>query len=103
MIYPQKKCKVKNFEVYLAKDSAGNVVYVGSGVTGRSNHCVSGVSHVYGLNQMHFSKEDISVEIYKICETKEESLKIEETLIKELAPIFNIRHNISIPNQTTIS
>ena len=79
------------FEVYVAKDILGNILYVGSGKNGRHLHCTSGKSHVLELNKMYFMGEEIVVEVVNTCKTKSESLRKEQTLIQELNPKFNKR------------
>lgn len=81
--------KEKKFEVYIAKDKGGNILYIGSGATGRSNHCISGISSVYELNKMHFNGEHVEVVIHSSHETKEESLSAEKELILKHEPPFN--------------
>ena len=78
------------YEVYLCKVD-GEIVYVGQGVKGRSRHCISGKSHVYGLNETFFSeKRDLmSVEIHSYSVSKKEVEKVEKHLIQTIRPKFN--------------
>ena len=68
----------------------GTVVYIGSGLVGREKHTTSGVSHVYGLNKLHFTCPHlVSVHILKGFSSKEEALKEEKELILEFRPLYN--------------
>lgn len=87
--YNKRQKKEKKFEVYIAKDKGGNILYIGSGATGRSNHCISGISSVYELNKMHFDGEYVDIVIHATYDTKEDSLKSEKELILIHEPPFN--------------
>lgn len=76
--------------VYAAKHK-DEIVYIGSGVNGRENHCLSGCSHVYELNKLHFKKADTSIIVLERFITKEESLIAEKALILEYKPKYNVR------------
>lgn len=78
--------------VYAAKYN-DEIVYIGSGVNGRERHCTSGCSHVYALNKLHFSKEYVEIVVLGRFNTKEESLKVETSLIIEHKPKFNTVDN----------
>lgn len=68
----------------------GTVVYIGSGLVGREKHTTSGVSHVYGLNKLHFTCPHlVSVHILKGFSSKGEALKEEKELILEFRPLYN--------------
>ena len=81
------------YEVYVVSVAGGDVLYVGQGKLGRHQHCNSGVSHVYGLNRLHFGKVEFKVEVVETFKTKAESEKREVELIKELNPKFNLMNN----------
>ena len=84
------------YEVYMCKVN-GEIVYIGQGKVGRSRHCVSGISHVYELNRMHFSemRNSVEVEIVKFFVSKDDALKLELDLIKKHLPRFNTVHKPS--------
>jgi hypothetical protein len=94
--YPISASKVKKnnlltkYIVYAAKHK-DEIVYIGSGVNGREKHCISGCSHVYELNKLHFKKADISIHVLDRFMTKEESLVAEKELISEYKPKYNVR------------
>ena len=75
----------------------GEIVYVGQGQVGRSRHCVSGISHVYGLNKLHFSemRDSVEVDVVKFFLSKDDALKLELDLIKKHLPRFNTVHKPS--------
>lgn len=81
------------YEVYMCKVD-GEIVYVGQGQVGRSRHCVSGISHVYGLNKLHFSemRDSVEVDVVKFFLSKDDALKLELDLIKKHLPRFNTVH-----------
>ena len=84
------------YEVYMCKVN-GEIVYIGQGKVGRSRHCVSGISHVYELNRIHFSemRNSVEVEIVKFFVSKDDALKLELDLIKKHLPRFNTLHKPS--------
>lgn len=84
------------YEVYMCKVN-GEIVYIGQGKVGRSRHCVSGISHVYGLNKLHFSemRDSVEVDIIKFFLSKDDALKLELDLIKKHLPRFNTVHKPS--------
>lgn len=77
------------YEVYIAEDKDGGILYIGSGKRGRHRHCTSGSSHVVELNRMCLSGDEINVSIVFVCKTKQESINIESNLIKTLKPALN--------------
>lgn len=84
---------MQEYEVYVCKDADGEVLYVGQGKTGRSAHCNSGVSHVYGLNRLFFMGHELIVEILETGLSKESALVIEKDVICDLQPKFNLIGN----------
>ena len=71
-------------------------MYVGQGVEGRHNHCLSGISHNKRLNRYYFSNgedESMVVEVKHKNLTKEDALSIERDLIRTLNPVFNRDYN----------
>ena len=78
------------FEVYICKFE-NSVVYIGSGGLNRHKHCKSGVSHVYELNEIHFSSErdKLSVEVVEFFSNKNDSLAYEKDLILLYQPTYN--------------
>lgn len=80
------------YVVYCAK-LEDKIIYIGSGPFGRQKHCVSGCSHVYALNNLHFKGVVIDVSILRYGLTKEESLSIEKEFIQAYLPIYNKVHN----------
>ena len=63
------------FVVYQAVHN-GNVVYIGQWSDGRQHHVVSGTSHVYELNKLHFlDKVSVYVEVLHRFATKVDTVK----------------------------
>lgn len=85
----KKKSCNKIFEVYVCRDKEETIIYIGSGLVGRHKHCESGVSNVYGLNDLHFKGEKVHVKIEHTFGTKDESLAKEKELILQFKPKFN--------------
>ena len=81
-----------SYEVYICKHE-DDVLYVGQGRLGRHTHCISGCSHVYGLNRLHFGKVNFTVEVLSIHETQKEALEEELRLISLHTPKFNKVNN----------
>ena len=77
-------------EVYMCY-LACEVVYVGQGVKGRHKHCLSGTSHVYALNELHFkdNNKDMKVVVVASNLNKEDALLKERELIRSHKPMFN--------------
>lgn len=73
----------------------GEVLYIGSGAKGREKHCNNGVSHVYGLNELHFKGVEVQVTIVKGLMSKQDSLELEKQLIVSLNPRWNVVHKTS--------
>jgi len=68
------------------------IVYIGSGTPERYKHCVSGVSHLYELNRLHFTEPDsVKVYILKGYTSQEDSLAEEVELIREFKPKLNTK------------
>lgn len=82
-----------NHVVYIARDSNGQVKYIGEGKSSRPEHVNSGTSHVYNLNKEHFAGKSMAVEIYSEGLTKSESLTIERLLLARYAgcDLWNIK------------
>ena len=76
-------------EVYVVLNKDDEYLYIGSGKSGRHKHCLSGTSHVYELNKMHFDKEEYFVNVIATGLDKDESLRIEQEMILNLNPAFN--------------
>lgn len=89
MMKQKKKSFNTAYEVYICKDDLGTIIYIGSGLIGRHKHCTSGISNVYGLNDMHFKGNSVHVKIDGVFETKEKSLEREKELILKFKPKFN--------------
>ena len=85
--------KKKAYEVYICKYN-GEIVYIGEGALGRHNHCTSGTSHVYELNELRFTGDRnlFTVEV-KYFQTKKIASEIEKELIKIHKPKFNKKGN----------
>lgn len=81
------------YNVYAATNRAGEFLYIGSGVSDRHRHVTSGISHVYELNQLHFSCAPVDVNIIKEFDTRTEALAYEKELIAEKSPKFNKVYN----------
>lgn len=69
------------------------LIYVGSGINGREQHCTSGCSNVFGLNELYFQGIKTTVTVVNRCDSKEDADQIEVNLIKLHKPKFNKRHN----------
>ena len=85
-------------EVYIAYSKNREVLYVGQGNIGRHRHCVSGCSHNKELNRYYFlNGEDMSmtIEVVKVFDSEEDSLKFEDGLIILHNPRFNIKSSRS--------
>lgn len=69
----------------------GKIIYIGHGKGDRLKHCVSGVSHNYKLNALHFLQPE-TVSVVKLEEnlTKESAAQKELELIKVNQPECNI-------------
>lgn len=78
------------YEVYVCRYD-GEVVYIGQGLKGRHKHCSSGISHVYGLNEIVFCKDKDLLEIHIEFEgrSQEEAKRLEKDLILKHRPVFN--------------
>jgi len=87
---PKKDKLLTKYLVYAAKYN-NEIVYIGSGVNGRENHCLSGCSHVYELNKLHFKREVVSILVLGRFNEKEESLVAEKALIVEHKPKYNVK------------
>lgn len=81
--------------VYIARDTVGDVRYIGEGDPTRPNHVNSGVSHVYNLNKEHFSGRPMAIQLYADKLTKSEALTIERLLIQKYAgdSLWNTKDN----------
>jgi DNA-binding Lrp family transcriptional regulator len=82
----------KNFVCYTVRHN-DSIVYVGEGRKGREKHVTSGCSHVYELNRLHFSNEQVIVEIESEHSSKDEALAREEELIEMYRPKYNVSKN----------
>ena len=89
-------------EVYIARNKKDEVVYVGSGKTGRNVHVNSGVSNCYELNRLHFNGEDCDVEIIP-CENKESSEMLERSLVMDHLPRGNRNLFLKYLNNPVVS
>lgn len=80
----------KIYEVYHCKYK-GEVVYVGQGGKGRHKHCNSGVSHVFGLNEVYFKEgcDVLQAEVLHLSNNKEAVLAVEKDYIRKHQPVFN--------------
>ena len=84
------------YEVYVAYDKQGNPLYVGQGTKGRHKHCTSGKSHNKLLNKFYFTQgeNELVVKVIHSNLTKEDSLRIEKEMIRDLNPEFNLTNKI---------
>lgn len=69
------------------------LVYIGSGLEGRQNHCTSGCSHVVELNHSQGQGKEIRVEVLRDELSRGVSLVVERELIKKFLPAYNKTHN----------
>jgi len=71
----------------------GVVVYVGEGKDGRQLHAVSGTSHVYELNRLHFTcPDEVTVKVVKRFDNKADAVAYEVVMIQTLSPVYNKKH-----------
>jgi hypothetical protein len=84
-----------DYIVYSAYDHDGHLRYIGEGRPNRYHHVNSGISHNYKLNEHHFTKGEMKVEILAKELSKPKALAIEKFLIGRNSPIglWNIRDN----------
>lgn len=84
------------YEVYVAYDKQGNPLYVGQGAKGRHKHCTSGKSHNKLLNKFYFmqGENELVVKVIYNNLNKEDSLRIEKEMIRDLNPEFNMTNKI---------
>lgn len=69
------------------------IIYIGSGLAGRQKHVISGTSHVYDLNRLHFLEPNsVEVHILKGFTSQEETLEEEKKLILEFKPRYNSQY-----------
>lgn len=81
--------------VYGAYDHEGALRYIGEGRSDRYLHVNSGISHNYKLNEHHFLKGEMKVDIFAEGLTKPKALAIEKFLINRNsdAGLWNVRDN----------
>lgn len=84
---------IKDKFVLYAVKREGVIIYVGSGIIGRENHCLSGCSHVYELNKAHFNGEKLETVVIKRFTERSDALAAEKTLIISEKPILNKAYN----------
>ena len=90
----KQKKSTRTQEVYVVTDSNGAYLYIGSGAIGRHKHCLSGVSHVYELNALHFSGAGgIECKVVKYFDAVDKAREYELDLIKKYSPLYNKVHN----------
>lgn len=77
------------YKVVLGTD----ILYIGFGSGDRYKHGLSGCSHVYELNKLHFEGADVRVKKVHENLSKSEARRIEHTMIKSLSPKYNIMGN----------
>ena len=65
------------------------VIYIGQGKVGRSKHCLSGCSHVYELNKLHFNGVAASIDIVLLSSNRERVIEYEKELILKYKPKLN--------------
>ena len=73
----------------------GKVLYIGSGGIGREQHLLSGCSHLYEINKMHFSGIFPDVKILKTFKSKAEARNYEQFLIQKYNPCFNTKNSMA--------
>lgn len=88
-----KKVKLTTTHVVYVVVLDEETIYVGSGINGREQHCTSGCSNVFGLNELYFKGIKPTVTVVNRCDSKEDADRIEVDLIKLHKPKFNKRHN----------
>lgn len=93
--------ETNNYIVYSATLN-GTTVYIGSGNIGREKHLLSGCSHIYELNKLHFEGILPEVNILKTFKTKEEARHYEQLLIHELNPSFNNKNSVPLSRYSIV-
>lgn len=81
------------YECYIVRCPDGEVIYVGEGKKGRHKHVNSGTSHVYKINEYHFNKITLDVEVFHLPD-KIESVFFEKLLIEKHKPRLNTEGTI---------
>lgn len=79
---------IDGYYIYSAKHN-DETVYIGKGKSSRFMHCVTGTSHVYELNSLHFLGEKVEVSILRDGLTETDAIRLERELIEEVRPAFN--------------
>lgn len=85
----------QDLEIYIIYEVLHNnkVVYIGSGLPERYEHCMSGKSSSAGLNELFFTdRGNMKVQIIREGLTKKESLEYEKDFIQASQPLYNIQH-----------
>lgn len=78
--------------VYVVKDIySEDIIYIGSGKSGRERHANSGSSHIIEFNVEVLSGKRFDVEIVHNCTSKEEIIQYETELILKHLPIYNTK------------
>ena len=69
------------YEVYICKHNEV-IVYIGKGNKGRHKHCISGCSHVFGLNKIFFTEgvDSLDVVVVKEFSSNQEAMELEKYL-----------------------
>lgn len=78
------------YEVYVAEDLEGNVLYVGEGRFGRHRHLHSGRSSCISANEWTSMQKPFNIFVHQM-ESKKIARFYERQLIEELEPVWNIR------------
>lgn len=73
-------------------------IYIGKGYKARWEHTVSGVSHVYELNRLHFNEQPLTVVCLAENLTSRQAHWFEQKCIIKYSPAFNIRGSGEIFN-----
>lgn len=82
-----------NYIVYEVKYK-DELVYIGSGKTGREQHVLSGKSNNVNLNRLYFADpENVTILVIRENLTKEEAIESERDFIMAAEPKFNTIHN----------
>lgn len=88
-----KKVKLTTTHVVYVVELDKEIIYVGSGINGREQHCISGCSNVFGLNDLYFKNIRPTVTVVQRTNSRNEAVLKEVELITKYKPKFNKMHN----------
>lgn len=86
-----------NYYVY-AVEVAGIFIYIGKGYKARWEHTISGTSHVYELNRLHFHGKGVTIVCLLDGLDSRQDHWFEQSCILKYQPEFNIRGSGEVYN-----